>query len=66
MVPLEKSNTSSDKRRRMFSAFSHLLTLSLALLQMSGMKSCHELFHSSLTMEIRVEFILVRREAALG
>lgn len=66
MVPLEKSNTSSLSKRRMFSAFSHLLTDSPALLQMSGMKSYHELFHSSFTMEMSVEFIFVSRELAFG
>ena len=66
MVPLEKSKTSSLSKRRILSAFSHLLIDSLALLQMSGMNSCHELFHSSLTIEISVEFILVISEAALG
>lgn len=50
----------------MFSAFSHLLTLSPALLQMSGMKSYHEFPHSSFTIEISVEFIFVRREDALA
>jgi hypothetical protein len=66
MVPLEKSKTSSESKRKMLSAFSHLFTLSPALLQISGMKSCHELLHSSLTIEMSVEFILVRRAAALG
>ena len=66
IMPLEKSKTSSDSRRKMLRAFSHLLMLSFALLQISGMKSVHELFHSNLTIEMSVEFILVRSEAALG
>ncbi len=66
IVPFEKSNTSSERSLRIFSAFSHLLMLSAALLQMSGMKSYQLLFHSSLTIEINVEFILVKRLAALA
>jgi len=61
IVFLEKSKTSSDKSLRMLSAFSHLLSLSRALLQMSGIKFYHEVVHSNLTMEMRVPLSLVNR-----
>lgn len=61
MFPLLKLKTSSDRSLRMFRALAHLLTDSRALLQMSGMKFYQVVFHSNLTIEIKVAFSLVRR-----
>ena len=61
IVPFEKSKTSSDRSFRMFSAFSHLASFSVALLQMSEMKFYHEVLHSRFTIEIRVALSFVRR-----
>lgn len=61
MFPFEKLNTSSESSLRMFMALAHLLTESLADEQMSGMKFYQEVFHSNLTIEIRVAFSLVNR-----
>ena len=66
IVPLEKSNTSSDSNLRMFSAFSHLASFSVALLQMSWMKFFHEFPHSNFTIEMRVEFSLLSRCCVSG
>ena len=61
MLPLEKLKTSSDNSLRMFRAFAHLFTESRADEQMSGIKFCHDVFHSNLTIEINVAFSLVNK-----
>ena len=66
MFPFENSKTSSERSLRILRAFMHLLTDSLALLQMSGMKFCHEVPHSNLTMEMSVALSFVRRCYELG
>ena len=61
MLPFEKLKTSSDNSLRMLSAFKHLLVDSRALLQMSGMKFCHEVRHSYFTIEISAALTFVSR-----
>ena len=47
--------------RRIFSAFSHFCSASLACAQMSGIKLFQEVRHSNLTIEISVEFSFVSK-----
>lgn len=61
MFPFEKLKTSSERSLRMFRALEHLFIDSLALAQISGIKFCHEVFHSSFTIEIKVALSLVSR-----